>query len=155
MSAYIDRTFVETLLGTNELDILLGYGGITGSVAKQAKFDQLVSMSSGIVDGYIYPAYDMPLDAVGYTIKTITYFTFKNFLYNESGRELKDFEREVMNSQIGMLQELKNKHITLPDVDQNTSTGIGGSIFYVSSSNGTSNGTFGIMGANQTRGYFW
>lgn len=116
MSAYIDKEYLENLIGPGELSGCLHYGGTptsqTGSVVTQ-----FIAASSDYVDSFVENAgYDVPLSTVPANIKLIVSWHVYRSLLLRANRPIPDALEQEIRTGNGYLLELAKGTISLPGV---------------------------------------
>lgn len=129
MSAYIDKTYLETFFSAAQIDKLLEYGE-NDSSAKQAKVDLLISGSSDMIDSFLYPAgYNLPLETVPNSIKKACCYLVINDLYSSANQPIPETFSDQVSQQYAFLNLLRDKKLSLNGLDQDTDIGTGASTF--------------------------
>lgn len=153
MSAYITKTYFETMFSVDQLNALLSYGNISSTADKNAKIDLIISQSSAIVDSYLAPAgYDLPLSTVPSNIEFITFWIAADSLFSVCAQPLPDSYKDKLGQSYLHLEALRNKQTQLPGLTQNPETGAGANMFAFSVSD---NDTPTLFARKNLRGSFF
>lgn len=126
MSAYIDRTFIYTMIGEPKTEVLLSSGG-TPSGSYGARLDQLISGSSSRVDNFVKAReYQVPLSNPEASIKDAVAADVIRRLYQTSGQPMPQNLQEDVSDADAFLNLLRAGDIELVNATIDTTpSGLG------------------------------